>query len=157
MLGDQRLLNHQISMLRRSARHLSLAAPFQSIAPNGFELKHAGQDTNGSQFFICTVKTPWLVRPAADASSSLPPAEPSACSHRWRLGRKREHSWVAAASALLMSVCASSTHSVFFVSIEWLLQDGRHVVFGRVLEGMDVVYKVEAEGSQSGKPKSKVR
>lgn len=38
-----------------------------------------------------------------------------------------------------------------------LLQDGRHVVFGRVLEGMDVVYKVEAEGSQSGKPKSKVR
>jgi hypothetical protein len=35
-------------------------------------------------------------------------------------------------------------------------QDGRHVVFGRVLEGMDVVYKVEAEGSQSGKPKSKV-
>lgn len=30
------------------------------------------------------------------------------------------------------------------------------MVFGRVLEGMDVVYKVEAEGSQSGKPKSKV-
>ncbi len=30
------------------------------------------------------------------------------------------------------------------------------MVFGRVLEGMDIVYKVEAEGSQSGKPKSKV-
>jgi peptidylprolyl isomerase len=30
------------------------------------------------------------------------------------------------------------------------------VVFGRVLEGMDVVYKVEAQGSQSGTPKSKV-
>lgn len=34
--------------------------------------------------------------------------------------------------------------------------DGRHVVFGKVLSGMDVVYKVEAEGSQNGTPKSKV-
>jgi peptidylprolyl isomerase len=34
--------------------------------------------------------------------------------------------------------------------------DGKHVVFGKVLSGMDVVYKVEAEGRQSGEPKSKV-
>lgn len=34
--------------------------------------------------------------------------------------------------------------------------DGRHVVFGKVLSGMDVVYKVEAEGRQNGTPKSKV-
>ena len=34
--------------------------------------------------------------------------------------------------------------------------DGRHVVFGKVVTGMDVVYKIEAEGSQSGTPKSKV-
>lgn len=34
--------------------------------------------------------------------------------------------------------------------------DGRHVVFGEVLSGMDVVYKIEAEGRQSGTPKSKV-
>ncbi|KAF8772114.1 hypothetical protein HU200_006108 [Digitaria exilis] len=34
--------------------------------------------------------------------------------------------------------------------------DGKHVVFGKVLSGMDVVYKVEAEGRQSGQPKSKV-
>jgi Cyclophilin type peptidyl-prolyl cis-trans isomerase/CLD len=35
------------------------------------------------------------------------------------------------------------------VKTSWL--DGRHVVFGRVLEGMDVVLKVEGVGSQSGK------
>ncbi|KAG2447830.1 hypothetical protein HYH02_007286 [Chlamydomonas schloesseri] len=40
------------------------------------------------------------------------------------------------------------------VTTSWL--DGRHVVFGKVVEGMDVVYKVEAVGSSSGKPSKKV-
>ena len=29
--------------------------------------------------------------------------------------------------------------------------DGKHVVFGTVVEGMDVIKKIEAVGSQSGK------
>ncbi|KAL8257486.1 hypothetical protein R6Q59_029527 [Mikania micrantha] len=34
--------------------------------------------------------------------------------------------------------------------------DGRHVVFGKVLSGMDIVQKIEAEGRQNGTPKTSV-
>ncbi|XP_052186452.1 peptidyl-prolyl cis-trans isomerase CYP20-1-like isoform X2 [Diospyros lotus] len=40
------------------------------------------------------------------------------------------------------------------VTTSWL--NGRHVVFGKVLSGMDVVFKIEAQGRQNGVPRSKI-
>ncbi len=47
--------------------------------------------------------------------------------------------------------------SQFFITVAatpWL--DGKHVVFGKVVEGQDVIKKMEAQGSRSGRTKTKV-
>lgn len=51
----------------------------------------------------------------------------------------------------------NSNGSQFFICTEktnWL--DGKHVVFGQVIKGMEVVQKMEAIGAQSGTPREKV-
>jgi len=50
-----------------------------------------------------------------------------------------------------------SNGSQFFITVAetpWL--DGKHVVFGEVLEGMDVVKAVEGLGNSEGKPSKEV-
>ena len=47
------------------------------------------------------------------------------------------------------------SHRVKFVFFSLRL-DGKHVVFGNVVEGMDVIKKVEKVGSQNGKTTKKV-
>merc|ERR1719215_1405751 len=44
----------------------------------------------------------------------------------------------------------------FITTVETSWLDGRHVVFGKVVEGMEIVTAVEAVGSSSGKPQQEV-
>ncbi|KIH58875.1 peptidyl-prolyl cis-trans isomerase, cyclophilin-type [Ancylostoma duodenale] len=58
-----------------------------------------------------------------------------------------------------MANCGPNTNgSQFFICTEktdWL--DGKHVVFGHVVEGMNVVRQVEQQGTPSGKPQMVVK
>ena len=56
-----------------------------------------------------------------------------------------------------MAFCSNTNGSQFFLTTavtSWL--DGKHVVFGRVTAGMDVVKAIEGVGTPSGRTSQKV-
>ena len=59
-------------------------------------------------------------------------------------------------AVLLQSLTFDKDECLSFFFFLFCRLDGRHVVFGKVISGLDVVYKVEAEGTQGGTPKRKV-
>ena len=44
----------------------------------------------------------------------------------------------------------------FITTVECPWLDGKHVVFGRVEEGLDILKKIEEQGSRNGAPRSVV-
>jgi len=94
-------------------------------------MANAGPNTNGSQFFLCTVRTT-MGEIILFRKMSIPYLDRHRC-------------------------LTQSRFSVIYLwqaETSWL--DGKHVVFGSVVEGMDVVRAIEGVGSGSGACRSKV-
>ncbi|KAG6787991.1 hypothetical protein POTOM_004042 [Populus tomentosa] len=91
------------------------------IGPGVLSMANAGPNTNGSQFFICTVKV------------ILPVGLFSAC----------DEAIIKKAKLLCIE-----NHCMLIMPTPWL--DQRHVVFGQVLEGMDIVKLIESQETDRG-------
>ncbi len=59
-------------------------------------------------------------------------------------------------SKLLLDEFASMFPNRFPLHLETPWLNGKHTVFGKVTNGLDVVKKIEVKGSELGKPKAKV-
>lgn len=103
-------------------------------------MANSGPDTNGSQFFICTEKTDWWVNIVGIVSKER---SLSATLCNCNLTHQ--------APAYSLPLTYNSWDTVSDIVFHWpaaklfvsLRLDGKHVVFGRVTEGMNVVRAME--------------
>lgn len=57
----------------------------------------------------------------------------------------------------MFNTAKNSNGSQFFITLDALPElDGRHVVFGRIIEGMNIVKQMEELGSEEGKPSKRI-
>ena len=97
-------------------------------------MANSGPDTNGSQFFICTEKTP-VGRIAINSTNTNPLANKLIFLKETLEKRK-------------IFLRIKVNHRLEYLSLQWL--DGKHVVFGEVVAGMEVVRRMEECGSVTG-------